>query len=282
MVVVVVVVVVAAARHARAPPPPIRNVVFMGMGEPLNNYGAVLTAARAMTDSKRFGLRAGGVTISTVGIIPRIRSLATDLPRVSLALSLHAPTQPLRARIVPSARAYPLDRLMVAVAGYQKTTKRRVFVEYVLLAGVNDAPSHAAELAALLAGRDVVVNVIPWNPFPPDNGKEGGGGGVAPTDAPEPPELFAAPDTAAVGAFVDVLRAAGLPATVRQEKGQDVAAACGQLALASAGVKQRESGCATTTAARPQPDMEDLVPPPPTPAPVRGLAARVKAAMWGG
>ena len=243
--------------------PPIRNVVFMGMGEPLNNYEAVLTAARAMTDSKMFGLRAGGVTISTVGIIPRIRQLATDLPRVSLALSLHAPSQPLRARIVPSARAYPLDRLMAAVEAYQKATSRRVFVEYVLLAGVKDAPSQAAELAALLAGRDVVVNVIPWNPFPPDNGGGKEGGGKSTDAAPEPPELFSAPGTAAVGAFVDVLRAAGLPATVRQEKGQDVAAACGQLALASAGVKQGGGGCATTAARRPQPDMEDLVPPPP-------------------
>lgn len=263
-----------AARAADAPARPnrsfpIKNVVAMGQGEPLNNYDALVTAVRAMTDSARFGLRSAAVTISTVGVVPRILALANDLPRVSFALSLHAPNQDLRARIVPSARAYPLPRLMAAVDKYQATTKRRVFVEYVLLAGVNDAPDHARELAALLQGRDVVVNIIPWNPFPPADAK---------ADGPAPPELFAAPAPAAVAAFFNVLREAGLPATVRQEKGQDVAAACGQLALASAGVKT-EGGCGPPAAAR---DMEDLVPPPPaTPAPARGLAARVKAAIWG-
>ena len=280
----------AAARAGDAPPPtvlasgrrtPIRNVVFMGMGEPLNNYDAVVAAARAMTDGARFGLRAGGVTISTVGVVPRLASLAADLPRVSLALSLHAPNQAIRARIVPSARAWPLDRLLRAVGRYQAATRRRVFVEYVLLAGVNDAPAHAAELASLLEGRDVVVNVIPWNPVPPPpitpvDDKHG-----ASSPPPPPPELFAAPSPAALDAFVAVLRGRGVPVTVRQEKGQDVAAACGQLALASAGVQTSGPTTSAPPSASPPPDVEDLVPPPP-PTPARaGLGARLRGLVFG-
>jgi adenine C2-methylase RlmN of 23S rRNA A2503 and tRNA A37 len=280
----------AAARAGDLPPPsflasgrrsPIRNVVFMGMGEPLNNYDAVVAAARAMTDGARFGLRAGGVTISTVGVVPRLASLAADLPRVSLALSLHAPNQAIRARIVPSARAWPLDRLLRAVGRYQAATSRRVFVEYVLLAGVNDAPAHAAELASLLAGRDVVVNVIPWNPVPPPPIKPVDDKHGASSPPPPPPELFAAPSPAALDAFVAVLRGRGVPVTVRQEKGQDVAAACGQLALASVGVATSGPKTSAPTSASPPPDVEDLVPaPPPTPARA-GLGARLRGLVFG-
>jgi adenine C2-methylase RlmN of 23S rRNA A2503 and tRNA A37 len=162
-----------AARAATAltpatPPPPsrrpsafaIRNVVFMGMGEPLNNYDAVVAAVRGLTDSRRFGLRRSAVTVSTVGVVPRLRTLAADMPGVSLALSLHAPDQETRLRIVPSAKAYPLPRLMDAVARYQASSGRRVFVEYVLLAGVNDAVAQADAPALPLWGADALAQPV--------------------------------------------------------------------------------------------------------------------------
>lgn len=205
--------------HARARGLAPRNVVFMGMGEPLNNYAAVRAAVRLMTHPQAFALRRAAVTVSTVGVVPRIRELAADLPGVSLALSLHAPTQALRQSIVPSAKAYKLDKLLAAIADYQAATRQRVFVEYVLLGpGVNCLPEHARALGALLAGRDVLVNLIPWNPVL------------------SPGVAFASPPAGATAEFQRILREEhGLPATVRKEKGQDVAAACGQLALAAGG-----------------------------------------------
>lgn len=195
---------------------PIRNVVFMGMGEPMNNYTAVREAVGIMTDSKFFGLRRTAVTVSTVGVVPRIRQLATDLPGVSLALSLHAPNQALRQTLVPSARAYKLDSIMQAVQQYQQQAKHpKVFVEYVLLAGVNDQQQHAHELGQLLSGHgSYVVNLIPWNPiFSP---------GIA----------YSAPGADATSAFQRIVREQyGLPCTVRQEKGQDIGGACGQLVV---------------------------------------------------
>ena len=146
------------------------------MGEPLNNYSAVRDAVTLMTHNSLFALRRSAVTVSTVGVIPRIQQLAQDLPGVSLALSLHAPTQAsmlasaglpynrsvgltlrvlqeLRKTLVPSAAAYKLDRLMAAVCAYQEQSGRKVFVEYVVLAGVNDQPEQAAQLADLLQVR---------------------------------------------------------------------------------------------------------------------------------
>lgn len=198
---------------------PIRNIVFMGMGEPLNNYVAVKTAVNLMTHSQAFALRRRYVTVSTVGVIPRILQLAEDLPGVSLALSLHAPNQDLRAKIVPSARAYKLDRLMQSIATYQERTKKRVFVEYVMLGpDFNCLEEHARELGELLQGRDVVVNLIPWNPIL------------------SPGMEFKAPVHGATAAFKRILKEEyGLPSTLRQEKGQDVSAACGQLVLEHGG-----------------------------------------------
>ncbi|KFM24282.1 Dual-specificity RNA methyltransferase RlmN 1 [Auxenochlorella protothecoides] len=188
--------------HARRQHP-IRNVVFMGMGEPLNNYVAVRAAILTMVDPASFALRRSAVTLSTVGVAPRIRQLAADLPGVSLALSLHAPTQELRAAIVPSARAYPLDRLMAAVAEYQAASGQRVFVEYVLLGEANCRAEHAHALGALLSGRNVVVNLIPWNPIL------------------SPAMDFRGPAPGQAVEFAVVLREQyGLPTTIRQEKGQ--------------------------------------------------------------
>lgn len=214
---------------------PIRNIVFMGMGEPLNNYVAVKTAVKLMTHSQAFALRRRYVTVSTVGVIPRINQLAEDLPGVSLALSLHAPNQELRAKIVPSARAYKLDRLMQSIATYQENTKQRVFIEYVMLGpDFNCLEEHARELGALLQGRDVVVNLIPWNPIL------------------SPGMEFKAPAPGATAAFRRILKYEfDLPSTLRQEKGQDVSAACGQLVLEHGG-----RGCGGDKGLT---DVEDLV-----------------------
>jgi hypothetical protein len=225
---------------------------MMGMGEPLDAYPAVVKAVRALTSPARFGLRRAAVTVSTVGVVPRIRSLARDLPGVSLALSLHAPTQELRQRIVPSARAWPLDRLLAAVEHYQRESGQRVFVEYVLLRGVNDAVEHGLLLGELLAGRDVVVNLIPWNPVEAvlEKRKEEGEGSKSRDASLVPPETFAAPGVAAVDAFVEAVRSSSaasskgngrpLPVTVRAEKGQDIAGACGQLVVAKKKLERRE------------------------------------------
>ncbi|GIL87433.1 hypothetical protein Vretifemale_15543 [Volvox reticuliferus] len=213
--------------HARAVTR-IRNIVFMGMGEPLNNYEAVRSAVAMITDSRFFGLRRRHVTVSTVGIIPRIKQLAQDLPGVSLALSLHAPTQELRAKIVPSARAYKLPALMEAVRAYQANSSQRVFYEYVMLAGVNDGLEQAHQLGQLLKGDDVVINLIPWNPI----------------YQPEGP-FFEAPVEGNVAAFQGVLRHTyGLHTTIRQEMGQDISGACGQLVIENgrAGGCSREAG----------------------------------------
>ncbi|PNW88417.1 hypothetical protein CHLRE_01g028450v5 [Chlamydomonas reinhardtii] len=220
--------------HARAVAR-IRNVVFMGMGEPLNNYEAVRGAVAMMTDSKYFGLRRRHVTVSTVGVIPRIKQLAEDLPGVSLALSLHAPTQELRLQIVPSARAYKLDKLMEAVRSYQANSSQRVFYEYVMLSGVNDGEEQAHQLGQLLKGDDVVINLIPWNPI----------------YQPEGP-FFEAPRDGSVGTFQSILRHQyGLHTTIRQEMGQDISGACGQLVIETSGA----GGCSKEATK----DIEDSV-----------------------
>ena len=256
----------AAAVLRKAGEPGPRNVVFMGMGEPLNNYRAVRAAAALMTDPARWALRRSAVTISTVGVIPRMLDLARDLPGVSLALSLHAPTQEGRAAIVPSARAYPLPKLMAAVDSYQAMTGQKVFCEYVLLAGVNDGPEDAAALAALLGSPDrhaagLHLNVIPWNPV---FGAEEGEDAAKADDTPAAPVSYAAPAPGAVDAFAATIRAAGVSVTVRAEKGQDISGACGQLVVQQqqAAAGGGKGGCGTKAAAA---DMEDLVPATPAP-----------------
>jgi 23S rRNA (adenine(2503)-C(2))-methyltransferase len=225
--------------HARTLAP-IRNVVFMGMGEPLNNYNAVRPAVSMMTDGRYFGLRRSAVTVSTVGVIPRILQLADDLPGVSLALSLHAPNQELRKSIVPSAAAYKLDKLMAAIETYQQRTRQKVFLEYVMLRGVNDNPEQAHELGALLRGRNVVQNLIPWNPI------------YSPTIS------FEAPGPERTLEFQRILRQEyGVPTTIRREKGQDISGACGQLVVETS---QRCGGGGGGAAAldRPLTDIEEV------------------------
>ncbi|KAJ3260805.1 sorting nexin [Boothiomyces macroporosus] len=202
----------------------IRNVVFMGMGEPLDNYDQVLQAVRGMIDTGKFGLSPSRVSISTVGVVPRMLSLANDLPEIGLALSLHAPNQTLRTQIVPTSKAWHIDRIVDAadkfIAQQNKNVKshnrrRHVLVEYVIIKDVNDSKEVAHELGALLKGRDVLLNIIPYNP----------------TDVPYD---YKTPLAETVREFVEITRNEyGLRTLWRQKLGNDIASACGQLVIES-------------------------------------------------
>ena len=142
----------------------IRNIVFMGMGEPFNNYGNVKLAVDALMDEKCFCLSGKRITVSTVGVSAKsIERFAIDLPSVSLAISLHASNQQLRERLTPAAKGLKLDKLINAVDYYISKTKRKVMMEYVMLKGVNDSLQIAHELGKLLQGKKVLVNLIPYN-----------------------------------------------------------------------------------------------------------------------
>ncbi len=183
------------------------NVVFMGMGEPLANTDRVWAAVHVLHDE--LGISARHLTISTVGVVPGIQRLAAaDLP-VNLAVSLHAATDELRTRLVPIGRRYPLDVLVAACADYVEATRRRLSLEWALIAGTNDTPEQAEALAAIAGGLRAHVNLIPLNPTPgyPSTGSS----------------------PAAVRAFRDRLLQLGVNATVRRNRGTDIDAACGQL-----------------------------------------------------
>lgn len=188
----------------------LRNVVLMGQGEPLHNYDAVLKAVDILVDQKGVSLAASRITLSTVGLVPGIRRLADEGRSVSLAVSLHGATEEERLALVPVARRWPLAELMDACRDYTARTGGRIFFEWTLIEGKNDSPAHAAALARLLAGQKAQVNLIPLNPT---DGYAG---------APARP--------AHAKAFQAVLREAGIPSTVRQRRGIDIAAGCGQLA----------------------------------------------------
>ena len=187
----------------------VTNIVFMGMGEPLANYAETWRAIRRLNDPAGFNLGARRMTLSTVGLAPAIRRMSREPEQVGLAVSLHAPTDELRDRIVPLNRRYPLAMLLKAVRDYIDTTGRRVTFEYALMDGLNDSLDHADQLAALIQGLLSHVNLIPLNPTP---------------DSP----WSGSPDER-VYAFRDRLEAAGLPTTVRLRRGVDIAAGCGQL-----------------------------------------------------
>lgn len=189
-------------------PDHVTNVVFMGMGEPLANYDAVVDAVRRLTDD--VGLSSRSITVSTIGIPDRIRSLTHDVaPGVTLALSLHAPDDALRDRLVPVNSRWPIERVLDAVRDYRRAGGRRVTIEYTLMDGVNDSPAQADLLATRIGGLRAHVNCIPMNPT------------GDPTYRPSPP--------AAVEAFAAALVARGVNATVRRNRGTDMDAACGQL-----------------------------------------------------
>ncbi len=197
-------------RHADGVAPKLRNLVLMGMGEPLHNYEAVMHAVDIMRDPGGLALAAERITLSTVGVVPGILRLAAEKRPVHLAVSLHAATQAGRAALVPAARKWPLDELMAACRTYSASTGRRIFYEWTLIEGENDSEQHARAVGALLRGLPAQVNLIPLNPT---SGYSG------------------APSTAA-RRFQQILADEfELPSTVRQRRGIDIAAGCGQLAV---------------------------------------------------
>jgi 23S rRNA (adenine2503-C2)-methyltransferase len=192
----------------------ISNVVMMGMGEPLQNYQPVVQSLRVMLDDHGYGLSRRRVTVSTSGVVPKIDRLGQDCP-VALAVSLHAPNDALRDNLVPLNRSYPLDELMQACQRYLQFAPRDfITFEYCMLDGVNDTPAHAEELVQLVQsyGKSgwCKLNLIPFNPFPVSGLKRS--------------------NNAAVLAFAKILTAAGIVTTVRKTRGDDIDAACGQLA----------------------------------------------------
>lgn len=190
---------------------PITNIVFMGMGEPLANFDAVVDAANVMMDDLAFGLGKRRVTISTAGIVPAILRLSEQID-VSLAVSLHAPTNDLRDRLVPLNKKYPLEQLIPACHRFAESMQRKFHItfEYVMLDGVNDQPQNAHQLLKLLKGLPAKVNLIPFNPFPEASWR---------TSSPM-----------AIQTFQEILMSKGLHVMVRKTRGSDIDAACGQLA----------------------------------------------------
>lgn len=188
----------------------VTNVVMMGMGEPLNNFDNVVAAMSVMLDDHAYGLSRRRVTLSTSGVVHKLRRLKEALP-VALAVSLHAPDDELRSRLMPINSSYPIAELLAACKDYLEAAPRDfITFEYVLLDGVNDAPAHARALAKLLREVPCKLNLIPFNPFP--------GSG------------FARPRPEAVTRFRDILVEEGYVATIRKTRGDDIDAACGQLA----------------------------------------------------
>ena len=202
-------------KHLNTPDRVISNVVMMGMGEPLQNYSALVPALKAMLDDHGYGLSRRRVTVSTSGVVPMIDRLAQDCP-VALAVSLHAPFDDLRDNLVPLNRKYPLAELLQACTRYLGSAPRDfITFEYCMLDGVNDQPEHARQLIDLVrkhghAGLRCKFNLIPFNPFPASG-------------------LLRSPQ-ASVQAFAKILLEAGLVTTVRKTRGDDIDAACGQLA----------------------------------------------------
>jgi 23S rRNA (adenine2503-C2)-methyltransferase len=188
----------------------ITNVVMMGMGEPLLNYDALLPALRLMLDDNAYGLSRRRVTVSTSGVVPMMDRLGADLP-VALAVSLHAPNDALRDMLVPLNKKYPLRELMAACRRYLEVAPRDfITFEYCMLDGVNDSDAHARELLALTADVPCKFNLIPFNPFPES--------GLLRSKADR------------IKRFAQVLIDAGVVTTVRKTRGDDIDAACGQLA----------------------------------------------------
>ena len=189
----------------------ISNVVMMGMGEPLQNYGALVPALRTMLDDHGYGLSRRRVTVSTSGVVPMIERLQQDCP-VALAVSLHAPNDPLRDQLVPLNRKYPIDELLTSCQTYLQAAPRDfITFEYCMLDGVNDTDEHARQLIALVRNRiHCKFNLIPFNPFPASG--------------------LLRSQNDRVQAFARILADAGIVTTVRKTRGDDIDAACGQLA----------------------------------------------------
>src|SRR6266700_6471638 len=200
----------AAGLPGRTPIDHVTNIVLMGMGEPLHNYNNVLQALRILNNPEGFNLGARHMTVSTVGLVPAIHKLSQEALQVNLAISLHAPTDELRNQTMPVNRKYPLQELLAACKEYIATTRRQITFEYVLLAGVNDTAEYAHLLGELLAPLKEFahVNCIPVNATSAD---------------------YKPPSGVAIRAFRNILFEHGVSNSVRAERGDDIAAACGQL-----------------------------------------------------
>ena len=187
------------------------HAVFMGMGEPLMNVDAVIGACERLPE---LGISTAHTTVSTVGWVPGIERLIDEGPRVRLALSLHAAEGDVRSRLMPVNDRYPLTEVIDACLRWREARRKRVYIEYLMLAGVNDDPEQATVLAEVLKPRDAFkVNLIPFNPTPGE---------------------FTGSPRESIAAFRSVLERSGIPTTVRLTRGRDIAAACGQLAANSA------------------------------------------------
>jgi 23S rRNA (adenine2503-C2)-methyltransferase len=204
-------------RHAGVEVKSLSNIVYMGMGEPFNNYDHWWASVERLHDPDGLNMGARSFTVSTVGVVPGIRRLAQEKMEVNLAVSLHAANDELRTRLTPSNKKYPIPAILEAVRDYIRATNRRVSFEYVLLQGVNDGPTEARSLAELLRGILCHVNLIPWNPVP-----------GTPLDPSERRRVLS---------FQEVLHKQHVPCTVRVQRGVDIAASCGQLA---GGLKGRD------------------------------------------
>ncbi|MBE0481560.1 MAG: 23S rRNA (adenine(2503)-C(2))-methyltransferase RlmN, partial [Dehalococcoidia bacterium] len=189
--------------------PPVTNVVFMGMGEPLANYEAVKKCIEILNSQRGAGLGARNITLSTAGLVPQIRRLAREPVHVELAVSLHAPNDRLRDRLVPVNKRYPLRRVLEACADYLERTGRAPSFEYALFGGVNDSAGNARELADLLKGMNTHVNLIAGNPTAD--------------------RTFSPPSAPRIAGFEKVLRACGISVSLRVSRGKDIEAGCGQL-----------------------------------------------------
>jgi 23S rRNA (adenine2503-C2)-methyltransferase len=193
----------------------LRNVVYMGMGEPLHNYDATARSLRLLTHPDGIGLSTRRVTVSTSGLVPEIARLGQDFSgQIALAISLHAADDATRSALMPINRRYPLAELMAALRAYPLPKRRRITIEYTLVAGRNDTPEEARKVASVLRGLPVKINLIPMNPI------------EASTLGP--------PSRERVLAFQSVLTGAGYSCFVRRRRGDDVSAACGQLVLLGA------------------------------------------------
>ncbi len=189
----------------------VSHLVFMGMGEPLENYDSVVKSIQIFNLYEAFNISQRRITVSTVGVVEGIHRLAKEELTVNLVLSLHAPTQHIRKKIIPYARKYPLEEILMAMDNYSRETKRDITYEYTLLAGINDHVEHAKELAQLLSGKQCTVNLIPYNPVLGLNLRR--------------------PEKENIELFRETLESAGINTTWRYTKGKDIAAACGQLAM---------------------------------------------------
>lgn len=189
----------------------INNLVFMGMGEPLANYDALMRAVEIFNAPWGLGLGARHMTLSTSGLVPRIYDLARQSRQIRLAVSLHGATDEVRGQIMPVNRKYPLAELLEACAEYVHLKKQYLTFEYILIAGINDSPAQARDLVRICRRLRAKVNLIPYNEVEGLDWKR--------------------PGEAAQDVFLAVLEGAGVPATLRREKGHDIAAACGQLRL---------------------------------------------------